>query len=147
MPTDTLPDTEGALVTWLKGRSAVSAIVGARVFFGVPKGATEASYPMLVVFRVGGTDDVSDVPIDNALVQIDCWGSFGASGFGKKAECTALKNAVRAELKALTQAGSTTIAPGVDAHGMTVESDLWAPDPADDRPRYSLTVAVTASNS
>jgi hypothetical protein len=65
------------------------------VFFGVPKGATEATFPLVTVSRVGGGDDFSEVPIDIALVQIDCWGGIDDSGNGKKAEAVSLLNAVR----------------------------------------------------
>ena len=139
---DSFPDVEGAVRTWLKTKPAVTAIVSTRVFFGVPKGAVEATFPLVTVTRVGGGDSDSDAPDDNALIQLDCWGSISDAGFGDKAGCRTLANKVRAECKAVT--GSQTLATGVDAGGMNVVSDIWLPDPANDRPRYSLTVEVAA---
>ena len=145
MTVDVFPDVEGALVTFLKANAGVSAIVAARVFFGLPKGATEATYPLIVVMRVGGGDDASEVPIDNALVQIDVWGAISTKGYGLKAGCTTLANAVRSACRSVV--GSTTIAPGVDAAGIQVQSAIWMPDPANDRPRYVLTAEVSAISS
>jgi hypothetical protein len=45
---------------------------------------------MIVVQRIGGGNDASDAPVDDALVQIDCWGKLEASGNGLKAGATAL---------------------------------------------------------
>jgi len=139
---DNFPDVEGAVRDWLKAKTAIATIVATRVFFGIPKGAVETSYPLVTVARVGGGDSGSDAPDDNALVQIDCWGSLSANGFGDKAGCRTLANKVRAACKAVT--GSQTLVAGVDAGGMTVVSDIWLPDPANDRPRYALTVEVAA---
>jgi hypothetical protein len=79
-----MPDVEGGVRTFLRANAGVAAIVGQRVFFGVPKGATEATFPLVTVSRVGGGDDFSDVPIDVALVQIDCWG--GIDDLGQRQE-------------------------------------------------------------
>lgn len=139
---EVLPDTEGAVRTFLRANAAVAAIVGARVFFGVPKGATEASFPLVVVQRVGGGDSDSEAPVDEALLQVDCWGSISAeSGYGVKATATALKNAVRSAFKSFN--GGQLVA-GVECGGFTVQSDIWLPDPENDRPRYSLTVEAAA---
>lgn len=142
---DAFPDVEGGLRAWLRTRSEVTAIVGQRVFFGVPKGATEATFPLVVVQRVGGGDDGGESPVDVALVQIDCWGSFDASGNGRKAEARALVNAVRSALHDIRT--RTTLTTGVDVFGANVEADIWAPDPDNDRPRYVLTAEVTAISS
>lgn len=134
------PDPEGLTRDALKADSGVSAIVGNRVFFGIPKRAGEATYPMITVFRVGGGQDSSEVPLDDALVQVDCWGSFDAQGNGLKAQCTALVNAVRSSLEAM---GTVTRIAGVEL-GVNVESVLWLPDPDNARPRYSITAEVAA---
>ncbi len=132
------PDPEGAVRTNLRGKTPA----GNRVFFGVPKGATEASWPMIVVQRVGGGADRSDAPVDVCLIQLDCWGTFGASGDGDKAGATALLNSARAALEAMGT--DQPIVAGTQLHGANVESVLWLPDPDNDRPRYVVTAEVTS---
>ena len=138
----TWPDVEGGLRTYLRANSGVSALVGNRVFFGVPRKATETSFPLVTVQRVGGGADLSDAPVDVALLQVDCWGSLNANGDPLKVTATHLVNTVRAAVEAVN--GRTTLTSGVDAFGITVESVVWAPDPDNDRPRYSVTAEVTA---
>lgn len=140
MITEVFPDTEGAMRAWLRSHTAVSALVGARVFFGIPK--KNPTFPLITVQRIGGGDDVSDAPLDIALLQIDCWGEIDASGNGVKAGATALVNAVRTALRAVGT--DTQLTTGVTAHGVNVESVLWLPDPDNDRPRYSVTAEVAA---
>lgn len=134
------PDPEGLTRDALKADAGVSAIVGNRVFFGIPKRAVEATYPLVTVFRVGGGQATGDAPLDDALVQIDCWGSLDASGNGLKAACTSLVNAVRSCCEAM---GTETRIAGVEL-GVNVESVLWLPDPDNARPRYSITAEVAA---
>lgn len=143
--TDVLPDLEGGLRTWLRAQAALSAIVGQRVFFGIPKKATETTFPLLVVSRVGGALDPSEAPVDRPLLQIDVWGSLDASGNGKKAETTALVNTLRSLLAAVR--GRTALSADVDAFGFDEQSCVWLPDPDNDRPRYALTVEVTGISS
>lgn len=147
---DDFPDVEGGLRTYLRadaGVIAATATVGseASVWFGIPKGATEAYYPMAVVFLVTATDDTSDAPLDIPLVQIDCWGSLHPNGNGDKASATALVNAVRSALHAVR--GRTVLAPGITAFGFNVESAAWLPDPDNDRPRYAITAEGAAISS
>lgn len=137
-----MPDTEGALRTWLRAQDAVEAIVAHRVFFGVPRGAAEADFPMITLGRVGGGDDPSDVPIDNCTLQVSCWGSIDSRGNPIKASATELVNAVRSAVRAVRSRISLTA--DVDALGITVESVVWLPDPDNDRPRYVMTVDVMA---
>lgn len=133
----TWPDVEGLLRTYLRADAGVAAIVGQRVFFGVPRGATEATYPLVVVQRVGGGQDASEAPLDVALVQVDCWGSI-ANGNGLKAACTALVNSVRAALEAVGTDQTSAL------KGAGVESVLWLPEVDNDRPRYAVTAVVSA---
>lgn len=136
----TWPDPEGIIRDALRADAGVSAITGARTFFGIPRKADEATFPLNVVSRVGGSQDRSEVPLDVALVQIDCWGSLNAAGDGLKAQCTAQVNAVRSCLEAM---GTVTRVAGTEI-GVNVESVLWLPDPDNARPRYSITAEVAA---
>lgn len=140
--TEAYPDVEGALRTWLRLQPTLTAHVSTRIFFGVPKPHSEQNYPMVIVTRVGGGGDTSDVPVDLATIQLDVWGRLGASGYGMKAECRTTTNALRAVLEDL-EAGNVDV-NGTLLHGANVTSDVWLPDPDDDRPRYSLTVSVAA---
>lgn len=136
----TWPDPEGLTRDHLKATAAVSAIVGSRVFFGIPKKAIETTFPLVVVARVGGGQDPGEAPLDLPLLQIDCWGSLNSAGDGLKAACTALVNAVRSSLEAM---GTETRVAGHEV-GVNVESVLWLPDPDNQRPRYSITAEVAA---
>lgn len=134
---ETFPDVEGALRDWLRGRSAIEALVDERVFFGV-----SGDNAQIVVQRVGGGDDLSEAPLDIALIQLDLWGSKSSPS---KADLDELRRTVRAELYQLREA--TALNDDVTAYGANVASDLWRPDPANDRPRYILTVEVTARST
>lgn len=140
-----LPDVEGALRAWLRSNTPVAAIVDQRVFFGVPDKAT--TFPLLTVQRVGGSDDTGEAYIDQALIQIDCWGRLYADTDqtkkgGDKAGCDQLRRAVRQAL--LSIRGATALNTDVVAYNALVISDPYSPDPADGRPRYVITAQITA---
>jgi len=139
---DVYPDIEGALRTWLRTQTALTAVVGSRIFFGVPRSVTETDFPMVALFRVGGGNDRGDAPIDIALVQFDVWGKIDASGNGVKAGATTAVNALRATLQSVN--GPTLLDAHTTCHGITVESVVWLPNPDDDRPRYVVTAEVTS---
>ena len=139
---DTLPDIEGALRTWLRAQSPITALVGQRVFFGVPKGATEVTFPLITVQLVDARDDDSEAPLTQALVQFDVWGSIDESGNGKKAETTVVVNTLRSVLR--TVRGRTALTASVAAFGIDAVGIGWSPDPDNDRPRYVVTAEVTA---
>ena len=139
------PDVEGALRTWLRAQPAVTALVAQRVFFGVPEKAT--TFPIISIQRVGGTDDISDAYIDQAIIQIDCWGRLYADTDvskkgGDKAGCDVLRRTVRTALAGIRDA--TPLDSSVVALNALVLSDPYIPDPADGRPRYAITTQITA---
>lgn len=131
----TWPDTEGALKTFLAADTAIAALVGSRVFFGMPTNVTDADFPMVTLQRVGGGEAAGDAPVDEALVQIDCWGAVR-----DKASAWTLCSAVRDRL---TQRGDVALNGTVRA-GLVVDSVIWLPDPDNARARYSVTAEVTA---
>lgn len=140
----TFPDTEGAVRAFLRASAAVSALVGQRVFFGVPDSPT---WPLVTVQRVGGGDDLGEAPIDQALIQLDCWGRLYSDSdptkkHGDKAQARAVANAVRAAVHEV-RSDLTTYA-GCVLYGASVNSDLFVPDPDNDRPRYSLLTSWSA---
>lgn len=126
-----MSDIEGGVRDHLREDTAVAALVGTRVFFGVPENAT---WPLITVQRVGGGDDSGDAPLDQPLVQIACWGAMR-----NKSQARAVADAVRAWARSIRRA--TDLNTEVTAYGAVVESDLWAPDDTD-RPRYVITASV-----
>ena len=121
------PDIEGDIRTRLRADTGVTDLVGQRVFLST-RTLTEASFPCVIVSRVGGGDHpTSDAPIDQPLLQLDVWGPATS-----KQAATDVVNAVR---NALRQIGAETI------------SVIWLPDPDNRRPRYVLTAAVSSISS
>lgn len=139
---DTLPDVEGALRTWLRTRTALTALVGQRVFFGVPKAAREDTFPLVTVQLVGTRPETSEAPIVHHLIQFDVWGSIDDSGNGRKAEALTVVNTLWAQLRDIN--AETALTASVVAYGLNVESLVWNPDPDNDRPRYTLTAEISA---
>jgi hypothetical protein len=136
------PDPEGTIRAYLRADPDVSAIVGNRVFFGVPRKANEETFPLVTVARIGGADDPSEVPVDLGLLDISCWGSIDASGNGLKAPATELANAVRSALHRIRE--RTSAGTGTDVFGVQIGGVVWAPDPDNDRPRYVITAEVAS---
>lgn len=131
------PDVEAGVRDYLKADAGVAAIVSTRVFYGVPRGGTgdlAAQLPLITVRQVGGVEDPSEAPIEQALVQIDCWGRSHTAA-------VAVRNAVRDALASIR--GATQLNAEVVGYGAQVESVLFTPDPSD-VPRYSVTALVTA---
>lgn len=143
--TESFPDIEGAVRTWLRTQTDLAALVGQRIFFGVPKKAIETTFPLITVSRVGGGGGAGEAPTDDALLQIDVWGSLDSSGNGLKATCTTIVNTLRAVLRSVK--GRTAMTASVDAFGFVEQTCIWLPDPDNDRPRYSVTAEVTALSS
>jgi hypothetical protein len=139
---NTFPDVEGGIRTYLRNDADVAAIVGSRVFFGIPKGATESTFPLVTVARIGGGSDTSDAPVDLALVSVDCWGTIDDSGHGDKAGATALVNSVRSALERMN--GPTQLSGSMYGFGVQEAGVVWSPDPDNDRPHYALTAEVSA---
>lgn len=138
MATKTFADVEGGLRTWLRTVPDITAQVSTRVFFGIPRdsaGVATTSFPLITLQRVGGGPQSGEAPLDNALVQIDCWGAIG-----NKAQAWAVAKAVMDTLESLTP---REIATGVYAYGASVDSVIFLPDPADSRARYVVTASVT----
>jgi len=131
------PDVEGGVRDWLRADTAITALVAGRVFFGIPEGATDATFPLVTVARVGGGQDPSEAPLDLALIDVSVWGRLR-----DKAGATEVLNAVRSRLEEIR--GRTTLATGVDAFGAEVVGVVWLPDADNARPRYSVTAEVTA---
>lgn len=135
MAEDDYPDVEEGVRQYLRDDADVNAVVSRRVFFGVPKEVPQ--FPLVTVRRVGGGDDSSEAAVDLAVLSINCWGT------NTKTSAWSTASAVRKALRKIR--GRTLLTTGVYAHGTTVDGVIWAPDPEDARPRYIVTVRVTAT--
>lgn len=135
MSDDVWPDVEGALRTWLRTKTTLG--VGQRVFFGAPDDAKEADYPMITISRVGGGADGSDAPIDLPLIQFDVWAPLRRKDIALEAV-----NALRGVLSSVRS--PTAVTANVVLYGAEVNTVVYLSDPADNRPRYSVTAQVTA---
>lgn len=125
---EVFPDTESACRTFLRNNN----VANQRVFFGVPK--ENPIYPLVTVRRAGGGDDSSDAPLEIAVIQFSCWGRTKDEASQTVGQVRTALSSIRGEVTV----GSTII------YGATVDIITWAPDPADDRPRYIVTTSVTA---
>lgn len=142
------PDVEGGMRAYLRANTGVQAALGAsqRVFLEVPHGATDATFPLVTVARVGGGESVtSDAPVDAGTLSISCWGQIDANGRPMWLSLMGVVNAVRSALETIR--GRTTLTTGVVAFGAQVAGVVRAPDPSNGRPRYVITTEVTAMSS
>jgi hypothetical protein len=128
------PNVTKALRDYLRADTGVSALVGNRVFFGIPD---RVAFPLVTVTRVAGGQDAGEAPIDRPIMQLDCW---GIPGNGASAEDTA--NAVKSALEAIK--GRTSLNADCVAFGASVMGAPFFPDPETGQPRVVLTVDMTA---
>lgn len=138
---ETWPDIEGALRTYLRNDVNLASLVGNRVFFGVPRAANEDSYPLVMITRTGGGQDVGEAPLDLALIQFDCYGKKSDVEGGGRYPITQVALAVKKALSTIR--GRTVLAPGVTAFDARIVSHFYSPLSADDRPRYIVTAQIT----
>ena len=69
------PDAEVIAREWALNNTNIAAIVGTRVATRLPEAPT---FPFLTVFRAGGSRaGDTDAPIDEPLLQWDCYGAKG----------------------------------------------------------------------
>lgn len=136
-------DTEGAVRTYLRAHSDVSALVGTRVFFGIPDVPT---WPLVVVAEQASIEDRSDAPVALDTLRIDCWGSLHADGHPDKAEARSVRDAVRQALYDLTTDRPSVSVGGdtVALDGAVLESSSYVPDPDNRRPRYVVVAQIAA---
>lgn len=129
--TTTFADLEGGVKAWLRADAGVSALVGTRVFIGMPEAC---SYPAIDVRLLNDVDDAGQAPLQQALVEISCWANT-------KPAAAAVARAVRAALADQVPAdvGTDTHLYGGSVIGMVPIDN----DPSQKR-RYVVTAAVTA---
>lgn len=130
------PDIEAGLRTWLKLQPAIIAAVGSKVFFGIPD-PRNPSFPLIAISRVGGGPQLGEAPLDDAIIQFDCWGS----NKGSACQVSLALIGVLDELES-NQMGSDAF-----GYGVNVESSVGIPDSGSKTYRYSVTGIVTARAS
>jgi hypothetical protein len=133
----TLPDVEAIVATYLAAHSEVDALVDGRVGTELPENAVR---PYLTVTRVGGRPRSRPHWIDQAHLQVVCWGQDPDN------EPTARDEAFDVCATALAALHDL---PGITDLGIvTGVEDILGPRPLPDRetafPRFLAEVLVTA---
>jgi hypothetical protein len=125
------PNVAKAARDWLRGLSAVTALVDAdRINYGTVSG----SEAQIVVTRLFGGDDLGEAPIDQATVQIDAW----APTHDEAHDIAATIRAALHDIRTPTAFGSEGT-----TYGALTDGIVWAPDDESDSPRYVLTTQLT----
>lgn len=137
--TDEYGDVEGAVRGWLRTHPDVQAVVGQRVFFGLPGGKQSC----VTVAETGGAPDAQP-PIDRPVLSFACWADYDAQArtVGTKAQARAVRDAVVTALMDLANVDT----PGVRLLDATVLSSVFVPDDSTDPtcPRYLVDAEVRA---
>lgn len=74
------PSTVDLVVRWLKGNTAVAALVGTNVSSTLPQDDDDITYPWVTVKRIVGLPVLPDAGLDRARVQFVAWGGVTTSG-------------------------------------------------------------------
>jgi len=126
------PEAEGAVKAWLR----LTGLVDRRAYLGAPISPT---FPLFIVYRVGGAPVLGGVPIDRPLMQIDVEGDPAKRGKDRY-DLAELANALKTEIESIT---SILVTPTVKIDQGEVQSGpLWRPapvNPQEDQSRYTLT--------
>lgn len=127
-----LPDVERLAATWLRNVADVRAIVDSRVYTAVPNAPT---FPLVRLTRIGGEPVMSrPLHLDEAWVQVDCWG-------GPKATTRLLAETCRGAF-----ALEAFVGPHDDGvvSGVTFGSFQYLPDDSYEpaKPRYWFTLHI-----
>lgn len=134
----TYGDIEALVKTWL-GFTAVAALVrrtdgGLNIFEAMP---LSSPLPAVVLTRIGGVGDPrSDVPVDEARIQFDCWAAT-------RTEAKKIASVLAAECANLAETGGFTL--GADLlYVAEVVGWVWLPDRQSDTARYVVDARFTA---
>lgn len=139
------PDIEGALKDYLKADVDVLATAaGSRTYLALPDKPT---FPCITIIRISGGETASEVPLEQALVQIDVRGRVQ-----QLAETEAVRKAVRKALSKL-QGRPFDAAGKARLYAATVADDRRFPEPRQqdedgaigERPRFILTAQVVGA--
>ena len=137
------PDVEGALRTYLRLNTDIQSVVGSRVFFGVPRNS-ENAFPCIMLTRIGGGQQGGDAPMDQPMIQFDCYAKTAEEG-GGRLQATQVAQALRKALSTIR--GRTRLDANTVGWDPRVTGQVFSPLPGDDRPRILLTCVMTAAFS
>jgi hypothetical protein len=138
---DAWPDIEGALRTYLRADPGLATLISSRVYFAIPPDSA-GKFPCIKITRVGGGQDPSQAPLDLALIQFDVYGKTSNEEGGGRGPTTLVLNALRKALSTIQ--GATALDDKVMAWDADVRAVFFSSLPADDRPRFIVTVSVPA---
>lgn len=133
------PDIEGALREYLRADPDIQAVVGTRVFFGIPRNS-EGVFPCIMITRIGGGQTSGEAPLDQPLMQFDIYGKKSEESGGGRLACTQAALALRKALSKMK--GRTRLNATVVAWDPRVSSQVFSPLPGDDRPRVLMTATI-----
>ena len=124
-------DAEALASSYLRAASAVTGLVGDRIYSTIPK---RAEWPLVRITRIGGIPPMTPPVLDLARLQIDVFG-------GRKAEARNIAAVILAELAALNgpQAGHSATVSAVRIGGLRYTPDVTFDPP---KPRYIATAAI-----
>lgn len=130
LPITYAASTVTAVRDWLRSHPPLDALVDGRVYAGgLPK---DTALPAVSILRVGGAPDAYS-PLDELLIQFDCWADSGPAS-------EQLVSVLCAEL--ISAASGTLLADGVRLAGVEPVDVRWLPDDSD-TPRHVVTARVT----
>lgn len=138
-----LPDVEALTITYLRGQTAITALVGTRIYSRIPR---NPAWPLITVTIVAGTERIAH-HLDEITIQVDAWGYIDTDpGAPPNSDHTVQTHLIARTARAvLMRMPLTKHSRGIVSHVRTVRPAQPLPDttysPA--RPRYSLDMAVT----
>jgi len=136
------PDLEGALRDYLQqSPDMLASPAGPRTYLAA---RADTVFPYVTLIRIGGGDDTSNAPMDQALVQFDVLGRVLQLG-----EANEVRRALRIALAKLSDAPFTSPGKG-RLIGSSIRDERRFPEPAaqdpdgavGERPRYIVTAQV-----
>lgn len=133
MPARTLVDAVLVTRAWLVTQTAVTALVGQRIYGArLPAAPT---FPAIRIQRIGSTVVDEDAALDAALLQVDCW----ATSLSAEQEAWTVATTVRTALRNMR---NYTHPAGYVAECRTESGPQWLPDADLDKARQQLDVRV-----
>lgn len=113
------PDAERVCIGWARANTAIAAEVGQRISTRMPTALADRTFPYLTIQRVGGGPGFAMTPVDEALMQFDCWGDGLPQDPGSSdwAAAGALSRVLMAEL---FNAGAVVAGDGVLMDAMVI---------------------------
>ncbi len=93
------PSTVDLVVRWLKGNTAVSALVGTNVSSTLPVEDSDITYPWITVKRLIGLPVLPEAGLDNARIQFIAHGGVTTSGAPKWVDCDLVIRTINQQIK------------------------------------------------